>query len=147
MKFFVTLLRHIKSHLQKYRIQSEKSNEQFIDFFEKHMRIEFYQFLAEYEKTSEVTSSLTGANPYHKWAIESASRFVIPENNDLDQTSGATDASRSDETLSASSAQQIYSNERKKLKAEFDNVYKESLGLKNALTEITARHSCPAVPT
>lgn len=64
---------------------------------------------------------------------------VVTDTLDLDHSSGTTEASRSDETLSASSTTVSLNDERKKLKAEFDNVYKESLGVKSALVDITAR--------
>jgi hypothetical protein len=42
--------RHIKSHLQKYRIQSDRTRDQFLEFFDRHMRSEFYEYLSQCER-------------------------------------------------------------------------------------------------
>lgn len=53
---------HIKSHLQKYRIHSERSKEEFLQYYEDNMREAFEKFEAErgWEKAFHGDSKLYG---------------------------------------------------------------------------------------
>lgn len=132
--------RHIKSHLQKYRIQSERSNEQFIDFFEKHMRAEFHQFLTAYESSNDSVSELSKKKVEPLDSHQAPLLVVATEPVLISSAStqpgfdNGGDATRSDSTGSVTGAPPT---DLEKLKAEFDSAYKESLDIKNSLTEFT----------
>lgn len=130
-----SLRRHIKSHLQKYRIQSERSNEQFIEFFEKHMRAEFYQFLTAYESNngaSELSKKKAELLASHQEpllvvATETVQLSSASTQSGLESTGG--------DVSSSASAADLESNH--KLKADFDSAFKESLDIKRILAEFT----------
>mmetsp|Transcript_23165 Transcript_23165/g.33963 ORF Transcript_23165/g.33963 Transcript_23165/m.33963 type:complete len:239 (-) Transcript_23165:360-1076(-) len=157
---------HIKSHLQKYRIQTDRSREQFLEYFEKYMKQDFYHFLQQHgHDSSEGVSEIESSNLKSSSEPCDGQELLCSDDTSAGKTSSCINPSKLASELKAN--EDVFNGDREyspatlpnqlvkehpvfstpstveddiaRLKAEFDEAHKEAAGIRKSLTDVASQ--------